>query len=175
MADEKLLGDARTDAMGRFELTIAEAAERLDVSAKTVRRRLRAGELAGEKVLDPALGVERWLIDPASLPQTSTSAAVIPVELLDRLTDAYKDAAEANARAEVAERVADFEKERRETAETEAATEKKARSTAEFVSKLEKEGREAAEVDRDETLAELAEIRAQYEGLRDKKWWQRKP
>lgn len=100
-------------------LTIADVAQQLEVSVKTVRRRLKLGELTGEMVHDPTIGADRWMFDPDNLPRSSGSAAVIPVELLDRLADAYKDAADANARAEVAERVTEFEKERRTATEAE--------------------------------------------------------
>ena len=39
---------------------------------------------------------------------------------------------------------------------------------------FEKRGRHAAEVGPDSTSVEIAEIRDRYEGLSDKKWWQRR-
>ena len=56
------------DSLGDNWLTIAEAAEALGVSAKTVRRRLKAGEITGELVHDPKIGAERWMLDGSTFP-----------------------------------------------------------------------------------------------------------
>lgn len=123
-------------------LTLAAAAQQLEVSVKTVRRRVKAGELVGEMVHDPVTGVDRWMIDPTSFPQATQITPMIPIEVPDRTEDADGKANEATVRAK---RVAEFEK----------------------------QGRHEAEVERDATMIEVAEIRAKYEGVKDKKWWQR--
>ena len=45
---------------------------------------------------------------------------------------------------------------------------------ADDTANLEKRGRHAAEATRDSTMFEIASIRDRYEGLSDKKWWQRR-
>jgi len=136
------------DSLGDGWLTIAEAAETLEVSAKTIRRRLKAGELIGELVHDPKIGAERWMIDSSALP-TAPGAALIPVELLDRLEDAWRQARESAAEAAVAEQRAEFEKERRQRAEVETET---------------------ATVERNALAAEVERLRAEA----DRRWWQRR-
>ena len=138
--------------MGEGWLTIAEAAEALEVSAKTIRRRLKAGELTGELVHDPKIGAERWMIDGAALP-TAPGAALIPVELLDRLEDAWRQARESAAEAAVAEQRADFEKDRRQRAEVETET---------------------AKVERDRFAYEVEELRVTLQAEQDRRWWQRR-
>jgi len=118
---------AGVDSLGKGWLTIAEAAKTLEVSAKTIRRRLKAGEITGELIHDPKIGAERWMIDASGLP-TAPGTALIPVELLDRLEDAWRQARESAAEAALAEQRADFEKDRRQRAEAEAKTVKVERS-----------------------------------------------
>jgi len=143
---------AGMDSLGEGWLTIAEAAETLEVSAKTIRRRLKAGELTGELVHDPKIGAERWMIDGQSLP-TAPGAALIPVELLDRLEDAWRQARESAAEAAVAEQRADFEKDRRQRAEAETET---------------------AKVERDRFAYEVEELRVTLQAEEDRRWWQRR-
>jgi len=133
-------------------LTIAEAAEALEVSAKTIRRRLKAGEITGELVHDPKIGAERWMIDGSALP-TAAGSALIPVELLDRLEAAWAEARESAAEAAVAEQRADFEKDRRQRAEAET---------------------DAAKVERDRFAYEIEDLRVTLKAEEDRRWWQRR-
>jgi len=143
---------AGVDSLGEGWLTIAEAAEALEVSAKTIRRRLKAGEITGELVHDPKIGAERWMIDGSALP-TAPGAALIPVELLDRLEDAWRQARESAAEAAKAEQRADFEKDRRQRAEAETDT---------------------AKVERDRFAYEVEELRVTLQAEQDRRWWQRR-
>ena len=143
---------AGVDSLGEGWLTIAEAAEALEVSAKTIRRRLKAGELIGELVHDPKIGAERWMIDGEALP-TAPGAALIPVELLDRLEDAWRQARGSAADAARAEQRADFEKDRRQRAEVETET---------------------AKVERDRFAFEVEELRVTLQTEQDRRWWQRR-
>jgi len=140
------------DSLGEEWLTIAEAAEALEVSAKTVRRRLKAGELTGEMVHDSKIGAERWMVDGSTLP-TATGAAIVPVELLDRLEDAWREARESAAEAAKAEQRADFEKDRRQRAEAETDT---------------------AKVERYRFAREVAALRTRLESELSRRWWQRR-
>ncbi len=69
-------------------LTVADAAERLGVSERTVWRYLRSGRLSGETVGE--IGSQRTLIDPASVDilsvgrQLGDGAAVVRAEM-DRM------------------------------------------------------------------------------------------
>jgi len=143
---------AGVDSLGEGWLTIAEAAEALEVSAKTVRRRLKAGEITGELVHDPKIGAERWMIDASALP-TAPGAALIPVELLDRLEAAWAEVRESAAEAAKAEQRADFEKDRRQRAEAETET---------------------AKVERDRFAYEVEELRVTLQAEEDRRWWQRR-
>jgi len=58
--------DTRTPDASGTTLTIAEAAERFDVSAVTLRRRIRAGEIAGATKRPGPKGDE-WLLPVAAL------------------------------------------------------------------------------------------------------------
>jgi len=143
---------AGVDSLGEDWLTIAEAAEALEVSAKTIRRRLKAGEITGELVHDPKIGAERWMIDGQALP-TAPGAALIPVELLDRLEAAWAEVRESAGQAAVAEQRAEFEKERRQRAEFETET---------------------AKVERDRFAYEVEELRVTLKAEEDRRWWQRR-
>jgi len=143
---------AGVDSLGEGWLTIAEAAEALEVSAKTIRRRLKGGEITGELVHDPKIGAERWMIDGQALP-TAPGAALIPVELLDRLEDAWRQARESAAEAAKAEQRAEFEKDRRQRAEVETDT---------------------AKVERDRFAFEVEELRVTLKAEQDRRWWQRR-
>ncbi len=145
MSNDQLAG---VDSLGKGWLTIAEAAKALEVSAKTIRRRLKAGEITGELVHDPKIGAQRWMIDGSALP-TAPGAALIPVELLDRLEDAWRQARESAAEAAKAEQRAEFEKDRRQRAEAETET---------------------ATVERDRFAYEVERLRAEAE----RRWWQRR-
>lgn len=138
--------------MGEGWLTIAEAAEALEVSAKTIRRRLKAGEITGELVYDPKIGAERWMIDGSTLP-TAPGVALIPVELLDRLEDAWRQAREASAEAAVAELRADFETDRRQRTEARLETSKG---------------------DRDRLAREVTRLRGRHQAEMSRRWWRRR-
>jgi len=76
------------------QVSVAEASRRLDLSQDTVRRRLRTGELAGEKVAHA--GGFRWLADvpepgqetPAGNGQGETAALRELVNTLQEQLDA---------------------------------------------------------------------------------------
>jgi len=104
--------------LGDGWVTLAEAAELLGQSDKTVRRKVKSGELAGQLAFDPAIGSKRWMLDESKLPTLPGNAELIPVELLDRLADAWSQAREATAAQARAEQVAEFEKIRRKETET---------------------------------------------------------
>jgi len=143
---------AGVDSLGEGWLTIADAAEALEVSAKTIRRRLKAGEITGELVHDPKIGAERWMIDGSALP-TAPGAALIPVELLDRLEAAWAEVRESAAEAAKAEQRAEFEKHRRQRAEAETET---------------------AEKERVRFAVEVEELRVTLKAAQARRWWQRR-
>ncbi len=93
-------------------LTIGQAADLLDVSAKTIRRRIKAGDLIAEKRHDPDIGGERWFVDTTKLPR-QPGAALVPIKILDRLEEAWREAREATADAARASEKAEHERERR--------------------------------------------------------------
>jgi len=104
--------------LGDGWVTLAAAAELLSLSDKTVRRKVKTGELPGQLAFDPAIGSKRWMIDSSQLPALPGNAELIPVELLDRLADAWSQAREATAAQARAEEIANFEKLRRHETET---------------------------------------------------------
>jgi len=140
------------DSLGEGWLTITQAAEVLEVSAKTIRRRLKAGEITGELVYDPKIGAERWMIDGSTLP-TAPGVALIPVELLDRLEDAWRQARESTAEAAKAEQRADFETDRRQRTEARLET---------------------AEGDRDRLAREVWRMRGRHQAEMSRRWWRRR-
>ena len=71
--------------LGDGWVTLAQAAELLGLSDKTVRRKVKTGELPGQMAFDPAIGSRRWMLDSSKLPAAPGAAELIPVELLDRL------------------------------------------------------------------------------------------
>jgi len=143
---------AGVDSSGEGWLTIAEVAEALEVSAKTIRRRLKAGEITGELVHDPKIGTQRWMIDGSALP-TAPGVALIPVDLLDRLEDAWRQARRSAAEAAKADQRAEFEKDRRQRAEAEIET---------------------AKVERDRFAYEVEQLRVTLQAEQDRRWWQRR-
>jgi len=104
--------------LGDGWVTLAEAAELLGVSDKTIRRKVKTADLAGQLAFDPAIGSKRWMVDSSKLPALPGNAELIPVELLDRLADAWAQAREATAAQARAEEIANFEKMRRHETET---------------------------------------------------------
>ena len=108
----------QVDDLGDGWVTLAQAAELLGLSDKTVRRKVKTGELSGQMAFDPAIGSTRWMLDSSKLPAAPGAAELIPVELLDRLAEAWTQAREAAAAQARAEQVAEFEKMRRHETET---------------------------------------------------------
>jgi len=104
--------------LGDGWVTLAEAAELLGQSDKTVRRKVKTGELPGQLAFDPAIGSNRWMVDSGKLPAPPGTAELIPVELLDRLAEAWTQAREAAAAQARAEQIAEFETLRRKETET---------------------------------------------------------
>lgn len=128
-------------------VTLAEAADLLDVTAKTVRRKITAGELVAEKRHDPEIGSERWYVDASRLPrQPGTSAAVVPIEIVERIEALHRELTDAVATARRAVTVADFHSERRQSAEAEA----------------------------ERLRVELETARAALDAERARRWWQRR-
>lgn len=143
---------AGIDSLGEGWLTIAEAAQVLEVSAKTIRRRLKAGEITGGLVHDPKIGAERWMIDGSLLP-TAPGSALIPVDLLDRLEDAWAQVRESTTEAAVAEQRADFETDRRQRAEAQL---------------------EVVEGDRSRLAREVTRLRGRHQSEMSRRWWRRR-
>jgi len=104
--------------LGDDWVTLAQAAELLGLSDKTVRRKVKTGELSGQMAFDPAIGSKRWMVDSARLPALPGNAELIPIEMLDRLAEAWAEARDATAAQARAEEIADFEKLRRQETET---------------------------------------------------------
>ena len=104
--------------LGDGWVTLAEAAELLGQSDKTVRRKVKTGELPGQMAFDPKIGSKRWMVDSSKLPAPPGTAELIPIEILDRLADAWAEAREATAAQARAEQIAEFEKLRRHETET---------------------------------------------------------
>lgn len=162
----------RVDSLGDDWVTLAKAAELLGVSERTVRRKLKNGEIPGELAYDPNIGTERWMVDTTELlTQRAETAVLVPIEAIDRLEMAWTQVREAVARAEIAERIAEFEKERRREAEQdrdrlrsllEAET-----ALAQRVSDLEKKRRIEAERERDRLRSILE---AELQPSEPKRW-----
>jgi len=104
--------------LGDGWVTLGEAAELLGLSDKTVRRKVKTGELPGRMAFDPAIGSKRWMVDSSKLPAPPGTAELIPVEILDRLAEAWAEAREATAAQARAEQIAEFETLRRKETET---------------------------------------------------------
>ena len=141
-------------------VTVGQAARILEVSESTVRRRLASGSLRGELVHDPLIGARRWMIHIDELPTSDSSAGtLVPIEAIDRLESAWEALREATARAELAERIDEFEKGRRIEAEQERDRLRSLLSAehqlAERVSGLERDKRVQVEKERDRLLAIL--------------------
>ena len=142
-------------------VTVATAARLLQVSETTVRRRVAAGRLRGQLVHDPSIGSRRWVVHNVDLPEENldASATLVPIEAIDRLEAAWQALREATARAERAERVAEFEKERRVEAEYERNRLRELQSAesalTERVVRLEKDKRAQVEKERDRLRAML--------------------
>ena len=150
----------RVDTLGDDFVTLAKAAELLGVSERTVRRKLKNGEIPGELAFDPEIGTDRWMVDTSELlTEESESAVLVPMEAIDRLELAWTQVREAVARAEIAERIADFEKERRKEAEQDRdrlrSLLEAESALAQRVSDLEKKRRIEAERERDRLRAIL--------------------
>lgn len=162
----------RVDSLGDDWVTLAKAAELLGVSERTVRRKLKNGEIPGELAFDPDIGTDRWMVDTSDLlTERSESTVLVPIEAIDRLEMAWTQTREAVARAEIAERVAQFEKERRIEAERDRDRMRELLNAetelAHRVSNLEKRRRLEAERERDRlrALLEAEEV--------EPSWWRR--
>lgn len=141
-------------------VTVGRAARLLDVSESTVRRRLAAGTLNGELAYDPAIGTKRWMIHTSELPDDDSRAGtLVPIEAIDRLEAAWEALREATGRAERAERIAEFEKNRRAEAERERDRLRSLLTAenqlADRVAKLERDKRQQVEKERDRLRAML--------------------
>ncbi len=153
-------GKVRVDSLSEDWVTLAKAAELLGVSERTVRRKLKNGEIPGELAFDPEIGTERWMVDTTDLlTARAESAVLVPIEAIDRLEMAWTQVREAVARAEIAERIAEFEKERRVEAERDRDRMRELLNAetelANRVSNLEKRRRIEAERERDRLRALL--------------------
>lgn len=168
-------GRPRVDSLGDDWVTLAKSAELLGLSERTVRRKLKSGEITGQLVFDPEIGTNRWMVHLEDLPDVAaaSSSVLVPIEAIDRLELAWSQTREAVARAEVAERIADFEKERRMVAETERdrlrSLLQAESALAERVSELEKKRRIEAERERDR-LRSILEAGNQPEPGRLRRW-----
>lgn len=165
----------RVDSLDDDWVTLAKAAELLGVSERTVRRKLKNGEIPGELAFDPDIGTERWMVDTSELlTERAESAVLVPMEAIDRLEMAWTQVREAVARAEIAERVADFEKERRKEAERDRdrlrSLLEAESALAQRVSDLEKKRRIEAERERDRLRAILEGDEEPSEPKRWRRW-----
>lgn len=159
------------DSLGDDWVTLTKAAELLGKSERTVRRKLKNGEIPGQLAFDPDIGTERWMIDTSELLTVhADSSVLVPLEAIDRLELAWTQTREAVARAEIAERIAEFERERRAEAESDRDRLRQLLAAesdlAIRVSELEKKRRIEAEQERDR-------LRALLEGEEKPKWWRR--
>jgi hypothetical protein len=172
--DEQLVGDIDLPPVEAFAgnwLTVAQAAQLLQQSEATVRRKLKSGELEGRMAFDQSIGTNRWMVDAGELTnEHSQSATLVPMAAIDRLEKAWGDTRDAIARAETAERVAVFERERRIEAEQERDRLRSLLAAenelAQRVAELEKSRRIQVEKERDR-LRTLLEVEPQNS------WWVR--
>lgn len=165
----------RVDSLGDDWVTLAKAADLLGVSERTVRRKLKNGEIPGQLAFDPDIGTERWMVDTSELlAERTESAVLVPMEAIDRLEVAWTQVREAVARAEIAERIADFEKERRKEAEQDRdrlrSLLEAESALAQRVSDLEKKRRIEAERERDRLRAILESGEPSDEPSRWRRW-----
>lgn len=148
------------DHLGDDWVTLAEAAQMLDLSERTVRRKLKTGEISGELVYDPDIGTDRWMVHLENLPaRTSTPGVLVPIEAIDRLELAWAQTQNAAVRAQIAERIAEFERDRRKELERERdrlrSMLEAESALSERVTELEKKRRIEAEKERDRLRAIL--------------------
>jgi hypothetical protein len=148
------------DDLGDDWVTLAEAAQILELSERTVRRKLKSGEIGGELVYDPDIGTDRWMVHLENLPaRAATSGVLVPIEAIDRLELAWAQTREAAVRAQIAERIAEFERERRKELERERdrlrSLLEAESALSERVTELEKRRRIEAERERDRLRAIL--------------------
>ncbi len=74
-------------------VSVAEAAERLDLSIEQVRRKLRAGKLRGHRVGN------QWFVDAAAVEAaTADTRPLIPPETIERVRRLREEANEYNTR-----------------------------------------------------------------------------
>ena len=186
----------QVDSLGEGWVTLSDAADLLGESTDRLRRKLRLGDIAGQLAFDASIGRERWMVDtsrlaipapdlevvadlgPASDPGAESDPSVksdpgvlVPMEAIDRLEEAWSRLRDAVARAEVAERRADFEKQRRQDAEHDRDSLRQMLNAeneiANRVVELEREKRHEMEKERDRlrTLLEAEPSRTS--------WWKR--
>ena len=163
------------ESLGDSWVTLARAAELLQISERTVRRKLKSGELTGELTFDSDIGTERWmvLLEDRPLPEPMAHGGVlVPIEAIDRLEIAWAQVREAQARAQTAERIVEFEKERRREVEQERdrlrSLLEAETALADRVSELEKRRRIEAERERDRLRSILESERP--ESSRWRRW-----
>jgi hypothetical protein len=164
------------EALAGDWVTVSKAARLLEQSESTIRRKLKTGSLVGQLVFDSTIGSKRWMVDASEFPANSAnSAALVPMEVIDRLEQAWDSTRETFARAERAERVAEFEKERRVEAEQERDRLRSLLAAenelAGRVARLEKQRRLEVEQERDRLLALLEakpQPRSRWKRLRDR-------
>ena len=95
--------------MDKKLITIKEAAESLDLSPATIRRRIKIGQLKAEKI--EGIYGPQWVIDPDNLTESSYNIEVIPVRhnlTPDKLEDIIKRATQEAIRAEINESMQDY-------------------------------------------------------------------
>lgn len=89
------------------QVTIAEAAQRLDISTDTVQRRLKRGELAGVKETTPqgfrwlvelpneAVGTDGAAVDTGAVPPHPLDGSTAEVRRLEEVAQAYREQLDA--------------------------------------------------------------------------------
>ena len=151
-------------------VTISQAAQALGLSETTIRRKVKAGEIDGELVFDNTIGSKRWMVDVTEfdVAKPDDTATLVPMAAIDRLEKAWSDTRDAVARAETAERIANFERERRLEAEDERDRLRSLLAAendlAQRIAELEKSRRVQAEKERDR-------LRALLEVEPKRSWW----
>jgi excisionase family DNA binding protein len=74
----------------RGYITVAEAAERLHLSPEQVRRRLRCGQLRGERVGN------QWFVEEASVLGQDEFRPLIPAEVIEEIKQLRREIKEFN-------------------------------------------------------------------------------
>lgn len=161
MTDTPELVTGPTDALPEL-LTIAEAEQRWHVSARTLRRRIDAGDIPGARKLSLPAG-ETWHLPALEVDALGYPRRSLPGVEVER-HGAPEVLAELAAVVERTQRMVEHANEQRLEAATQAAT------LAERVAQLEARLAETDErltAERDALAAELAEAR------KPRRWWRR--